>query len=71
MLEVVVTGEKNGVTTTTTVKLALTAELPSIEEELKVLVTASKGPETGMLDESEVLRLRRISNRFLNCLNAS
>lgn len=59
-LEVVVQPEKNQRTTTTIAKLALPGELPSIEEELKVLVAALKGLETEGLDKSEVLRLRGI-----------
>lgn len=59
-LEVVVQPEKNQRTTTTIAKLALPGELPSIEEELKVLVAALKGLETQGLDKSEVLRLRGI-----------
>ena len=53
-------GEKSTRSTSTNAKLVLPAELPSIEEELKVLVAALKGLETEGLDKSEVLRLRGI-----------
>ncbi|MCJ7768684.1 hypothetical protein MUP79_09880 [Candidatus Bathyarchaeota archaeon] len=59
-LEVVVGSEKNASTTTTTGKLALPLELPSIEEELKVLAAALRALETSGLDKTEVLRLRGI-----------
>ena len=57
---VVERGEKSNRSTSTNAKLVLPDELPSIEEELKVLVAALKGLETEGLDKSEVLRLRGI-----------
>ena len=59
-LEEVVHGEKNMRSSSTNAKSVLPAELPSIEEELKVLVAALKALETDGLDKSEVLRLRGI-----------
>ena len=53
-------GEKSTRSTTTNAKLVLPDKLPSIEEELKVLVAALKALETEGLDKSEVLRLRGI-----------
>ena len=59
-LEVVVGSEKITPTTTTSASLVLPDELPSIEEELKVLVGTLKALETQNLDKTEVLRLRGI-----------
>jgi hypothetical protein len=59
-LEVVVQTEKSQRTTTTSASWVLPCELPSIEEELKVLAAALKSLETPNLDKTEVLRLRGI-----------
>jgi hypothetical protein len=59
-LEVVVHGEKNMRSTSTSASLVLPAELPSIEEKLKVLAGALTALETQNLDRTEVLRLRGI-----------
>ena len=59
-LEVVVQGEKNMRSTSTTANLVLPPELPSIEEKLKVLAAALTALETQNLDRTEVLRLRGI-----------
>jgi hypothetical protein len=58
-LEVVVQTEKSQ-RTTTSASWVLPGELPSIEEELKVLAAALKSLETPNLDKTEVLRLRGI-----------
>ena len=58
-LKVVVHNEKSERTTTSTC-LVLPGELPSIEEELKVLAAALKALETVNLDKTEVFRLRGI-----------
>lgn len=57
-LEVV--GAKKKITATTTSKLKLPAELPSIEETLKTLVAALKALDVPSLEKAEVLRLRGI-----------
>src|SRR5512134_2235228 len=57
-LEVVVQGEKSARTTTT--NLTLPAELPSVEEQMKVSAAAMKALETPGLDKTEILRLRTI-----------
>jgi hypothetical protein len=59
-LEVVVQGEKTMRSTSTSASLVLPAELPSIEEKLKVLAGALTALETQNLDRTEVLRLRGI-----------
>ena len=59
-LEVVVHDRKKLRSSSINAKLVLPAELPSVEEELKVLVAALKALETEGLDKSEVLRLRGI-----------
>jgi hypothetical protein len=56
----VVQGEKTMRSTSTCASWALPRELPSIEEELKVLAAALKALETPNLDKTEVLRLRGI-----------
>jgi hypothetical protein len=45
---------------TTTSKLELPEEMPSVEEALKILCAALKALVTAGLDRSEVLRLRNI-----------
>ncbi len=50
--------------TTTFDKLILPIELPSIEQELKILVAALKYLETPNLDKTDVLRLRGIDLGF-------
>ena len=61
-LDVVVTSQKNsGVTTTTRLTtLELPAELPSIEEQLKVLVAALDALRKPEIERLDVLRLRAI-----------
>ena len=59
-LEVVDESEKNTPSTTTCDKLIMPIELPSIEQELKILVEALKRLETPNLDKTDVLRLRGI-----------
>ena len=59
-LEVVDESEKNTPSTTTFDKLIMPIELPSIEQELKILVEALKRLETPNLDKTDVLRLRGI-----------
>ena len=58
----VVTGEKNpGVTTTSNLAaLGLPPELPSIEEQLKVLAAVLKALEAPSVQKNDVLRLRAI-----------
>ena len=56
----VVQGEKNMRSTSTSASWVLPKELPSIEEELKVLAAALRSLETPNLDKTEVLRLRGI-----------
>jgi hypothetical protein len=56
----VVQGEKTMRSTSTCASWALPSELPSIEEELKVLAAALKALERPNLDKTEVLRLRGI-----------
>jgi hypothetical protein len=57
-LEVVVQGEKNMRSTSTSASLVLPAELPSIEEKLKVLAGALTASCKPGLDETEVYRLQ-------------
>lgn len=57
-LEVV--GVEKKIAKTTTSKLELPEELPSVEETLKTLAGALKGLQTPGLDKCEVLRLRGI-----------
>jgi hypothetical protein len=56
-LEVVVQPESRRTTTT---KLTLPSELPTVEDELKVLSAALKALEQPGLEQSETLRLRSI-----------
>ncbi len=60
-LDVVVRPEKNSPSTTTTlVDLELPDELPSIEEQLKVLVGALDALRSPNIEKTDVLRLRAI-----------
>ncbi len=57
----VVTGENSSVTTTSRLgSLQLPAELPSVEEQLKVLVAALDALRSQDVDKTDVLRLRAI-----------
>ena len=60
-LDVVVRPEKNSPSTTTTLQeLKLPAELPSVEEQLKVLAAVLKALQTSGVEKNDVLRLRAI-----------
>ena len=58
----VVTEQKNGGVTTTSqlATLQLPAELPSIEEQLKILAAALETLRTGQIEKLDVMRLRTI-----------
>ena len=57
----VVTGENSGVTTTSRLDaLPLPDELPSVEEQLKVLVAALDALRSSKVEKTDVLRLRAI-----------
>lgn len=61
-LEVVVREQKNQASTTTTGlnALVLPSELPSIEEQLKILAAALETLRTGQIEKLDVMRLRTI-----------
>jgi hypothetical protein len=61
-LEVVVREQKNQASTTTTSlnALVLPSELPSIEEQLKILAAALETLRSGQVEKLDVMRLRTI-----------
>lgn len=59
-LEVVTEQKNGGVTTTSLCELVLPSELPSIEEQLKMLAAALETLRTGQIEKLDVMRLRTI-----------
>lgn len=59
-LEVVTEQKNSGVTTTSLSSLVLPAELPSVEEQLKVLAAALEALRSQQVDKLDILRLRGI-----------